>query len=319
MKNLRLTFSKQKQLRYGENPHQKGWLWQEGASDPLAFFKFKQIQGKQLSFNNFLDIDSAIKTIAFIGRRSPACVVIKHTNPCGASVNEKIEKAFLKAWAGDSLAAFGSIIAVNRKVDKVLAQLMLEGNRFFEVLICPDINVGAKKVFLIKKNLRILVNPGLKKPKLIPGTDFKKIRGGLLVQEEDVYQLKAKDLKVVTRKKPTKKQLIGLVFAWNIVRASKANAIALVKNHQLVSSGVGQQDRFRCCQLVISKAGKLAVDSLVASDAFFPFKDGPEILAKAGVKAIIQPGGSIRDQETIGLCDQYKIAMVFTGIRCFSH
>jgi len=319
VKNLRLSFFKQKQLRYGENPHQKGWLWQEKISDPLAFFRFEQIQGKQLSFNNFLDIDSAIRAIAFIGQRLPACVVIKHTNPCGASIDEKIEKAFLKAWAGDSLAGFGSIIAVNRKVDKVLAQLMLKGNRFFEVLICPSISVEAKEVFLSKKNLRILVNPALKKPRLVSGIDFKKIRGGLLVQEKDTYQLKAKDLKVVTRKKPTKKQLAGLIFAWNIVRASKANAIVLVKNQQLVSSGVGQQDRFRCCQLAINKAGKSAVNSLVASDAFFPFKDGPEILIKAGVKAIIQPGGSIRDQETIDFCNQYKIAMIFTGIRCFSH
>jgi len=319
MKNLRLTFFNQKRLRYGENPHQKGWLWQGKTSDPLAFFKFKQIQGKQLSFNNFLDIDSAIRTIAFIGQRLPVCVVVKHTNPCGASIDKEIEKAFLRAWAGDSLAAFGSIIAVNRKVDEVLARLMLKGNRFFEVLICPDISVEAKKIFLIKKNLRILVNSGLKKPKLIPGTDFKKIRGGLLVQEEDICQLKAKDLKIATRKKPTKKQLVDLIFAWNIVRASKANAIVLAKNHQLISSGVGQQDRFRCCQLVVSKAGESAVNSLAASDAFFPFKDGPEVLIKAGVKAIIQPGGSIRDQETIDLCNQYKIAMIFTGTRCFSH
>jgi len=159
----------------------------------------------------------------------------------------------------------------------------------------------------------------LKKPKPDNSLDFKKIRGGLLVQQPDTYQLKNKDLKVVTRKKPTKKQLADLMFGWNIVRVSKANAVALVKNQQLIANGVGQQDRVRCCQLAVSKAGKLAVNTVAASDAFFPFKDAPETLIKAGVKTIIQPGGSIRDQETIDFCNQYNVSMVFTGIRCFRH
>jgi phosphoribosylaminoimidazolecarboxamide formyltransferase/IMP cyclohydrolase len=319
VKKFSLSFFNQKQLRYGENPRQKGWVWQEKTKDSLAFFKFKQIQGKQLSFNNYLDIDAAVNCLCFIGQKVPACVVIKHTNPCGASTDKDIKKAFVKAWQGDSLAAFGSIIAVNRKVDGKLAKLMLQNRRFFEVLLCPNINAKAKRVFALKKNLRVLTNLALRKPRPNRNLDFKKIRGGLLVQNSDIYQLKAKDLKIVTKKKPTKKQLADLLFAWNIARTSKANAIVLVKNQQLVGSGVGQQDRFRCCQLAVNKSDRRAKNSAAASDAFFPFADGPEILIKAGVKAIIQPGGSIRDQETIDTCNKNNIAMIFTGIRCFRH
>lgn len=319
MRRFSLSFFNQKQLRYGENPHQKGWVWREKTKDPLAFFNFKQIQGKQLSFNNYLDIDAAINCLCFIGQKSPACVVVKHTNPCGASIDKDIKKAFTKAWEGDSLAAFGSIIAVNRDIDDKLAKLMLQNKRFFEVLLCPNIDAKVKKIFASKKNLRVLINPALRKPKPDKGVDFKKIGGGLLVQEADVYQLNLKDLKVVTKKKLTKKQLVDLLFAWNVCRVSKSNTIVLVKNQQLIGSGVGQQDRFRCCQLAISKACRLAKNSVAASDAFFPFADGPEVLIKAGVKAIIQPGGSIRDQETIDLCNKHNIAMIFTGIRCFKH
>lgn len=319
MEKFNLSFINRIKLRYGENPHQQGWFWREKAQDPLAIFNFKQIQGKELSFNNYLDIDAVINTICFIGQKMPTCVVIKHTNPCGASLDKDISKAFIKAWEGDNLAAFGSIIAVNRTIDNQLTQLMLANKRFFEVLLCPDITLKAKKIFKLKKNLRILVNSALKKPKLLNGLDFKKIRGGLLVQKMDSYQLKLKDLRVVTKKKPTEKQIIDLLFAWNICRVSKSNTIVLVKNRQLIGSGVGQQDRFRCCQLAVSKAGKRALGSVAASDAFFPFSDGPEILIKAGVKAIIQPGGSIRDKETLKLCNNEGIAMIYTGLRGFKH
>lgn len=319
MKKFDLFFFNPIKLRYGENPHQKGWVFQEKTKDPLSFFKFTQIQGKELSFNNFLDINAAVSCLSFIGQGLPACVVIKHANPCGAAMDKNIKNAFIKAWQGDSLAAFGSIIAVNKGMSGKLAKLMLEGRKFFEVLLCPAINAKAKEIFADKKNLRILLNPALKKPKLSKGFDFRKIRGGLLVQDQDVYVLKNKDLKVVTKKKPTKKQLIDLMFAWNITRVSKANAISLVKNRQLIASGVGQQDRVRCCQLAVNKAEKSTANSVAASDAFFPFKDAPEVLIKAGVKAIIQPGGSIRDKETIDLCNKHNIAMIFTGIRCFKH
>ncbi len=319
MKKINFQFQQPCKLRYGENPHQKAWVWQAKTSDSLALFKFKQIQGKELSFNNFLDINAAVKAISFIGQKKPSCIVIKHTNPCGASRHKDIKKAFFKAWQGDSLAAFGSIIAVNRAVSEQLAKIMLSENRFFEVLLCPKINFAARKFFQTKPNLRVLTNPGLAKPKLVKSLDFRQIRGGLLVQEADIYQLKNQDLKIVTRKKPTRKQLTDLKFAWKIAQVSKANSIVLAKNQQLISSGVGQQDRLRCCQLAAAKAGQRSKNTVVASDAFFPFKDGPETLIKAGVKAIIQPGGSIRDQETIDLCNRQNIPMVFTGIRCFYH
>lgn len=319
MKLLNFNFYEAVILRYGENPHQKAWVWQEKTKDKLALYKFKQLQGKQLSFNNYLDIDAAVNSICFIGIKGPACVIIKHTNPCGASFDKDINKAFNKAWEGDSLAAFGSIIVVNRSVDEKLANLMIKDKKFFEVLLCPYINSEAKKILGIKKNLRILINPVLKKPLLASGREFRKIRGGVLVQQADTLMLTTTNLKTVTDKKPTPAQIKDLLFAWNICRVSKSNTIVLVKNQQLIGSGVGQQDRFRCCELAVSKAGKRALGSVAASDAFFPFKDGPEILIKAGVKAIIQPGGSIKDQETIDLCNKHNIAMVYTGIRGFKH
>lgn len=306
-------------MRYGENPHQKAWIWQAKTKDNLAFYNFRQIQGKELSFNNYLDINAAVECLAFIGKRMASCVVVKHNNPCGASVDKNIDRAFVNAWNGDSLAAFGGIIAVNRKIDRDLAKLMLTKKRFFEALVCPGLTIQAKEIFSKKKKLIILINPALKTPRFAKSLDFRKIRGGLLVQEADAYQLKKKDLKVVTKKKPTPRQLADLVFSWKIAQVSKANSIVLAKNEQLVGSGVGQQDRLRCCQLAVQKAAKRSKGAVSASDAFFPFKDGPEILIKAGVKAIIQPGGSLRDQETITLCNQHKIAMVFTGIRCFKH
>lgn len=318
-KKLELNYQLLNKLRYGENPHQKGWFWKKKTVDPLALFKFKKIQGKKLSFTNLLDIDAAVNTLCLIGQELPACVVVKHTNPCGVSVNKRIDQAFQKAWAGDSLAAFGGIIALNRLVGVELAKLILADNRFFEIIVCPQISPKAGKEFRLKKNLRVLVNPALRKPLLNKDLDFKKIRGGLLSQQTDVYQLKKKDLTVVTKKKPTDKEVDDLLFAWKIAQISKANSIVLVKNQQLIGSGVGQQDRLRSCQLAVDKAGQRAKASLAASDAFFPFKDGPEILIKAGVKAIIQPGGSIRDRSVINFCNQHDTAMVFTAIRCFKH
>ncbi len=307
-------------LRYGENPHQKGWIKKIVTKDPLAWFRFKQLQGKQLSFNNYLDMDAAVECLSFIGQQQPACVVVKHTNPCGASRGKDLKKVFVQAWQGDNLAAFGGIVVVNRPVDEELAVLMLAKRRFFEILLCPDISLAGRKVMKQKKNLRVLVNPGLQKPGPNQAMDFRRIRGGILEQASDVYQLTKNNFKAVTKIKPSKTQIQDLLMAWEICRVSKANSIALVKNQVLVANGVGQQDRVRCCQLAVNKARKGAViNSAVASDAFFPFKDGPEVLIKAGVRAIIQPGGSIRDKETIDLCNQKKVSMIFTGVRCFKH
>lgn len=316
---LKIELKKLFETRYGENPHLRGAFYIGlKEKDSLAIQKFKKLQGKEISFNNLLDINAAITTLSQLSSKKPACAIIKHGNPCGAAHGKNPKDAFLRAWeGGDSLAAFGGIITLNRPVDENLAKLMRK--KFFEVLLAPRIKKKAFKIFSQKSNLIILTNPTLRTPKLSDEIDIKKIRGGFLVQESDLKKITEKDLKVVTKVKPTKKQIKDLLFAWKICKVSKSNAIVLVKDETLVSSGVGQQDRKRCCQLAKTKAGKRAKNTVAASDGFFPFSDGPEILIKTGVKAIIQPGGSIRDKETIELCEKHKIPMVFTGIRCFKH
>jgi len=305
--------------RYGENPHQKGAFYLDPkGKDPLSPQKFKKLQGKEISFNNLLDINAAINVLAEIGNERPTCVIIKHGNPCSAAYGKNVKDAFSRAWKkGDSLAAFGGIIGINREVDERLAKLMIKN--FFEILLAPKITERALKIFSRKPNLIISVSRALKNLQPSKETDFKKIRGGFLVQEPDLKEIKEKDLKIATKVKPTKKQIRDLLFAWKICKLSKSNAIVLVKDETLISSGVGQQDRKKCCELAISKARKRAKNTVAASDGFFPFPDGPEILIKAEVKAIIQPGGSIRDDEIIKLCNKYKIPMGFTKIRCFKH
>lgn len=305
--------------RYGENPHQKGaFLIDPRSKDPLSIQKFKKLQGKEISFNNLLDINAAISVISELGGKKPACVIIKHSNPCGAAYGKNPKQAYLRSWyKGDSLAAFGGIIAINRTVDEGLAKLMTKN--FFEILLAPRVENSAMDIFSKKKNLIILTNSALKNPKLSKEKDIKKIRGGFLIQEPDLKEITERNLKIITQIKPTKKQIRDLLFAWKICKVSKSNAIVLVKDETLIASGVGQQDRKRCCKLAVMKAGKRAKNTIAASDGFFPFPDGPEILIKAGTKAIIQPGGSIGDQKIINLCNKHKIPMVFTGVRCFKH
>jgi len=306
--------------RYGENPHQKGAFYIESKNrDPLAVQRFRKLQGKEISFNNLLDINGAISALSHLGGKKPACVIVKHGNPCGAAYGKNAREAFYRAWyLGDSLAAFGGIIVINRLVDKKLANLMLK-DKFFEILSASEIKKEALNVFFQRKNLIILTNTALRSPKLERKINLKKIRGGFLIQEPDLKIITEKNLKIATNITPTKKQIRDLLFAWQICRVSKSNAIVLVKKETLVSSGVGQQDRKRCCELAILKAGKQVKNTVAASDGFFPFSDGPEALIKGGVRAIIQPGGSIRDKETINLCNKYKVPMVLTGIRCFKH
>lgn len=308
-------------LRYGENPHQKGYFFESPEDrDSLSIAKFRILQGKQPSYNNILDIHTGLEAICLIGNKEPACVIIKHTNPCGGAVAKNLKAAFYRAWYdGDALAAFGGIIVVNRKVTGDLAKFMLSRKKFFEILVAPKFDKKARIEFAKKINLQLWENPALAKPKLKNYEDFKKIRGGILVQDGDTNQLKKKDLKVVTKTRPTKKQIEDLLFAHKIAIVSKSNAITVVKNKILLSSGVGQQDRKRCCELCISKAQKGVRGAVAASDGFFPFVDGPEILTAAGIKAIIQPGGSIRDQKVIDFCNKKAVAMVFTNIRSFRH
>lgn len=325
---LKLSFCKGRKLRYGENPHLQGWFYKEAARDPLAIQNFEKLQGRELSFNNYLDISSVIDALSEMGGEKPVCVIVKHNSPAGGALADTVEKAYENAWeGGDPLASFGGIIGVNREIDKKLATKMTSNKKFFEVVIAPKISKEAQEVFSSRKKLITLINNTLKNPKMKRRKEFKKIRGGTLEQDFDSKQISEKDLKVVTSKKPTKKQIKDLLFAWKMVKVSKSNAVTIVKNQALISSGVGQQDRKESCRIAIYKAtdkdrGKYKNTpngSVAASDAFFPFPDGPEILIKAGIKAIIQPGGSIRDQETINICNKHKVAMVFTGIRAFKH
>jgi phosphoribosylaminoimidazolecarboxamide formyltransferase / IMP cyclohydrolase len=316
-------FGAKHSMRYGENPHQEGFLYEVETTDPLALQNFAQLQGKELSFNNYLDMDGALYGIAQIATVEPAaaaCVVVKHTNPCGAAIGATALEAHAKAWDGDSLAAFGGIIAINRPIDAPLAKAMLADRKFVDVLCAPAVDDAALAVFARRPNIRVMVNPALATPAYPTDLDVKRVRGGFLVQEPETRTLTAADLTVAGTAQPTLDQIRNLLFAWAICRASKSNTIAIAKDGMLVGSGVGQQDRKRCCELAVAKSLGRAGGAAAASDAYFPFADGPEVLIDAGVTAIVEPGGSLRDQETIDLCNKRGVALLFTGgVRAFRH
>lgn len=308
-------------LRYGENPQQKGLFYGNyEKSDQLGLGKFKKIHGKETSFNNYLDLDAGLALISLSGGENACCVILKHTNPCGAAIAGTIEEAFHKAWfEGDPLAAFGGVILMNRHVSGKLAEEMLKDKKFFEIIAAPSFSKEAIEIFGQKEKLQLLENKALENPFLSKYNEIKTVRGGFLLQDIYTQILDEKKLKYITKKKPTAKQVEDLIFAWNVCQVSKSNCVAVVKNKVLLSSGVGQQDRKRCCELCLSKTNSSLVGAVAATDGFFPFRDGPDILIKAGIKAIIQPGGSIRDQQTIDACNEAGIAMIFTGNRCFKH
>lgn len=318
-KEIRIDIKNELPLRYGENPHQKGFWCEASTVDPLKLSNFCKHSGKELSFNNYLDIDAALNTMCLIGKKNPTSIVIKHTNPCGAARGLNISEAFLKAWEGDSIAAFGGIIAVNRDVDKALAESMISGGRFFEVLMAPFFTDEALNVLCQKKNLILLSNPALSEPTAFESMEIKTVRGGYLMQEKNIREVRKEDLTVVTDKKPEETQIEDMLFAWDLCSAAKSNTITIAKNKQLLGIGAGTQDRVTACVIAREKAGQRAKGAVAASDAFFPFPDGPEILINTGVAAIIQPGGSIRDKQTIDLCNEHGVAMAFTGVRGFRH
>lgn len=315
-----LHVGKSTKLRYGENPHQAGWFYEidSESEDPLAIQNFTVLQGKELSYNNYLDMDGALFTLSHLGSALAGCVIVKHTNPCGAALRADVADAYQAAWyEGDPLAAFGGIMAVNREVDASLAEKMIEN--FFEILMAPSVTPEALLVFSKKPNLRVLVNPALATPAPSQASVMHKIRGGILVEDPDITLLTKEMLRVVTVTVPSPEAVEDLLFAWSICRSSKSNTVVAVKNKTLIASGVGQQDRKRCAELCVLKAGMRMKGAVVASDAFFPFRDATDVLIKAGVFAIIQPGGSLRDQESIQACDESLVGMVFCGIRAFRH
>jgi phosphoribosylaminoimidazolecarboxamide formyltransferase/IMP cyclohydrolase len=310
--SLTLSFEKIQELRYGENPHQKAAFYKEKGKTS-GIINLRQLQGKELSFNNILDLNSAFELVReFV---NPAAVIVKHNNPCGAAEDQTLEKAFLSAWKCDKLSAFGGIVALNRKLDLKTADAIAKSG-FLECIIAPGFDDKALALFKEKKNLRILefcdLNP-------INEPDLKRVSGGLLLQDKDLATLDLNNLKVVTKRKPTKQEMESLIFGWKVAKHVKSNAIVLTKGTKTVGIGAGQMSRVDSVMIAKKKSGKLSINSCLASDAFFPKPDAILWAHKAGARAIIQPGGSIADAEIIRVCDKYKIAMVTTGIRHFRH
>ena len=310
--NLTLTYEKIQDLRYGENPHQKAAFYGEIGRHPGTLAGAKQLGGKELSFNNINDADAALKAVMEFDM--PAAVGVKHTNPCGVACGENIYDAYVKAYEADPVSIFGGIVALNRPVDVQTAEELIK--IFLEIVIAPDFEPGALEILRSKKNLRILQ---VDFDKNTSSWDMKKVSGGLLVQELDVKDFSMQDLKVVTKRAPSDKEMEDLLFGWKVVKHVKSNAIALAKDLVTVGIGAGQVNRIWPTEQSIAHAGDKAKGSVLASDAFFPFSDVVEAAAKAGITAIIQPGGSLRDEDSIKVADENNIAMVFTGMRHFRH
>ena len=320
---LTLTGTRSQTLRYGENPHQQAAFYRSGENRP-GVTTARQMQGKELSFNNINDTDAAFELVAEFDR--PAVAIIKHANPCGVAEGENLRDAYQSALRCDPVSAFGGIIAVNRPLDAETAQLIVE--LFAEVVIAPSIDPDALAFFQGKKNLRVLTTGGLPDP-LAPGLAVRSIAGGYLVQTRDAGRVRLADLKTVTKRAPTQKELTDLLFAFRVCKHVKSNAIVYAKDGATVGLGAGQMSRIDSARIAAWKAEEaarqasldtsLAVGSVVASDAFFPFADGLLAAAAAGVTAVIQPGGSVRDQEVIDAANDKGLAMVFTGLRHFRH
>jgi phosphoribosylaminoimidazolecarboxamide formyltransferase / IMP cyclohydrolase len=306
--NLRFSFHKVMDLRYGENPHQKAAMYADNTDTGVA--SAHQVQGKELSYNNLVDLQAAWDLAQEFDE--PVCAIIKHTNPCGTATGKTLAEAYLRALECDPVSAFGGVIGVNRTVDAAAATEMAK--LFLEVIAAPAFDEAAKATFAAKKNLRLVeVPPG--QPKWV----MRNISGGVLIQDSDVHKLAEADLKVVTKRPPTAEEKRALLFAWKVCKHVKSNAIVYARDGQSVGVGAGQMSRVDSCKLGAMKAQLPLPGTVAASDAFFPFPDGIEEIAKAGATAIIQPGGSVRDQEVIDAADRLGLAMIFTGVRHFRH
>jgi len=304
-------------LRYGENPHQAAAFYRDQVETAGSLASARQIQGKPLSYNNIADSDAALECVRqFDG---PACVIVKHANPCGVAVDTSAKAAYERAFATDPVSAFGGIIAFNRRVDAETAAVIVE-KQFAEVIVAAEFDEAALGIFAAKKNLRVLETG---KPGYGAGNiDFKKVSGGLLVQQADSGRVQREDLKVVTEKAPSEQQIDDLLFAWKVAKYVKSNAIVFCKDGMTIGIGAGQMSRVYSTRIAAIKAAdeSLTVEgSVMASDAFFPFRDGIDSAAETGIAAIIQPGGSMRDDEVIAAANEHGLAMVFTGLRHFRH
>ena len=318
---LQLAFDRVETLRYGENPHQQAAFYRDPAPLPGSIATYTQLQGKELSYNNIADADAAWECVKSFS--APACVIIKHANPCGVAIDTSLLAAYEKAFQTDSTSAFGGIIAFNGVVDTDVVAAMSARKHFVEVLIAPAYTEAAKQLLAAKQNLRVLELPfDAKSQNSYNDFEMKRVGGGLLVQTPDNFAVKSSDLKVVTKIAPTAAQVDDLLFAWRVAKFVKSNAIVFCANGMTLGVGAGQMNRADSTRIAVLKAanaGLAVAGACVASDAFFPFRDGLDILAEAGAKAVIQPGGSIRDEEVIDAANEHGIAMVYTGARHFRH
>ena len=311
---LSVSFEKVLDLRYGENPHQSAAFYREASGVPKAVAGARKLQGKELSYNNILDLDAAWRLACEF--EETAAVVIKHTNPCGVALGETLSSAYVKARETDPVSAFGGIVGLSRPVDKKTAKEL--ASTFLEAVIAPGFEPDALEELSGKKNLRLLAidDP----PRAVwEGHNLCRVVGGLLVQDWDNSPLDRERLEIPTKRKPTEQEMAALEFAWKVAKHVKSNAIVIAKDRHTLGIGAGQMSRVDSCHLAVTKAQSSLEGSAAASDAFFPFRDGPDQLADAGVRAIIQPGGSIRDEEVINGADERELAMVFTGVRHFRH
>ena len=333
---LNLQFYRNQTMRYGENPHQNAAFYREKTPANGTIAAAKQLQGKELSYNNIADADAALECVKSFDDQ-PTCVIVKHANPCGVAQADTLLAAYDKAYATDPTSAFGGIIAFNCELDEQTAAEIVK-RQFVEVIIAPSISAAAQTVLAEKQNVRVL-ECGLWSSDnhracsqqacgihTIPGDkaslDFKRVAGGLLVQDKDIGEISAADLKIVSKRAPTEQELADLLFSWKVAKFVKSNAIVYCKNGQTIGVGAGQMSRVYSARIAGIKAADAGLDvpgSAMASDAFFPFRDGIDSAAEAGITAVIQPGGSMRDNEVIAAADEHNIAMVFTGMRHFRH
>jgi phosphoribosylaminoimidazolecarboxamide formyltransferase/IMP cyclohydrolase len=314
---LALQYRKRLDLRYGENPHQHAAFYVATDSQGASVGSASQLQGKELSFNNLADADTAFECVRQFD--APACVIVKHANPCGVAVAASLREAYDRAFRTDPTSAFGGIIAFNQPLDAETARTIVE-RQFVEVIIAPDVEPGAREVCAKKENVRLLVTGGL-----APSNtrfEIRSLNGGLLLQSRDLGMVSREQLQVVTKRAPTAAELDDLLFAWAVCKFVKSNAIVFVKDRMTVGIGAGQMSRVVSTRIAAMKARDEGLEprgSVMASDAFFPFRDGLDAAAEHGITAVIQPGGSKRDAEVIAAADEHGLAMVFTGMRHFRH
>jgi phosphoribosylaminoimidazolecarboxamide formyltransferase/IMP cyclohydrolase len=315
---LSLQFDKKYDLRYGENPHQTAAFYADPAATAASIATARQLQGKELSYNNIADADTALECVRQFAE--PACVIVKHANPCGVAVAATALEAYDRAFRTDPTSAFGGIIAFNRPLDAATASAIAE-RQFVEVIVAPAVEEAARAALGPKKNVRVLETGALEAGSHGPA-EIKSVAGGLLLQSRDTGTVNADDLRIVTRRQPTQSEIGDLLFAWRVCKYVKSNAIIYVRERMTIGVGAGQMSRVVSSRIAAMKAKEEGLDvagAVMASDAFFPFRDGLDVAAGFGIRAVIQPGGSMRDQEVIAAADEHDLAMVFTGMRHFRH